>query len=186
MSKLKWDISNSLNNGCVILIEEHISSLWGWIQLCCCLNSVFTFCSKLMVSLRCTDLISVLSSRVRVLVWPTSQIKKVGISYPSPASLSYVEDAIGPLSLPEGELPFFKLKSFLIYQSSKILVLDDILVRYYNCGSGQCSSFFLLSEGWGWLWDILNCQIFLWNTGIVLESHLRKTQLRCKSNAKEI
>ncbi|XP_031276501.1 uncharacterized protein LOC116134965 [Pistacia vera] len=56
---------------------------------------------KVTVSLRYADLISVLPSRVRVLVWPTSQFKKDGISTPSPARLSYAEDALRTMSLPE-------------------------------------------------------------------------------------
>lgn len=80
------------------------------------------------MSLRYADLISVLPSRVRVLVWPTSQFKKDGINTPSPARLSYAEDALRTMSLPEGGLPIIKLRVFSSIEVN-ILVVDYFLVR---------------------------------------------------------
>lgn len=56
---------------------------------------------KITVCLRYADLVSVLPTRVKVLAWPTSQFKKDSISAPSPARLSYAEDALRNMSLPE-------------------------------------------------------------------------------------
>ncbi|KAK9207726.1 hypothetical protein WN944_000072 [Citrus x changshan-huyou] len=56
---------------------------------------------KITVCLRYADLVLVLPTRVKVLAWPTSQFKKDSISAPSPARLSYAEDALRNMSLPE-------------------------------------------------------------------------------------
>lgn len=56
------------------------------------------------VSLRYADLLSVLPTRVSVLAWPAHPMKKSGsrkVSRPVPARLSYAEDALKSLSLPE-------------------------------------------------------------------------------------
>ncbi|XP_050215483.1 uncharacterized protein LOC126666687 [Mercurialis annua] len=58
---------------------------------------------KVTVSLRYADLISVLPTRVKVFAWPISQFKKneaLG-SQLSPARLSYAEEALRTMSLPE-------------------------------------------------------------------------------------
>ncbi|EEF46784.1 conserved hypothetical protein [Ricinus communis] len=61
------------------------------------------FDCKVTVSLRYADLILVLPTRVRVFAWPINQFKKNGAfgSQPSPARLSYAEDALRTMSLPE-------------------------------------------------------------------------------------
>ncbi|XP_057959659.1 uncharacterized protein LOC131152072 [Malania oleifera] len=70
---------------------------------------------KITVSLRYADLVSVLPTRIRVLAWPTNQLNKslistaamnrkgsgVAGSNPIPARLSYAEDALRTMSLPE-------------------------------------------------------------------------------------
>lgn len=71
------------------------------------------FCSKVTVSLRYTDLILVLPTRVTVLAWPmlnknsTTTLNRMedGVSgnHPLPVRLSYAEDALRTMSLPEGE-----------------------------------------------------------------------------------
>ncbi|KDP33446.1 hypothetical protein JCGZ_07017 [Jatropha curcas] len=58
------------------------------------------FDCKVTVSLRYADLICVLPTRVRVFTWPTKKNGAVG-SLPSPARLSYAEDALRTMSLPE-------------------------------------------------------------------------------------
>lgn len=66
-----------------------------------------SFCSKVTVSLRYADLISVLPTRIRVLAWPMHQSKKNSTaflgSHPAPIRLTYAEDALRTTSLPEGE-----------------------------------------------------------------------------------
>lgn len=73
-------------------------------------------CSKITVSIRYTDLVSVLPTRVKVLAWPLHPSKKVCTStaekkenerpstlpVPVPIQLSYAEDALRTMSLPEG------------------------------------------------------------------------------------
>lgn len=72
------------------------------------------FCSKVTFSLRYADLASILPSRIRVMVWPIHASKKILISEhksseteasgarPIPARLSYAEDALRTMSLPQG------------------------------------------------------------------------------------
>ena len=67
------------------------------------------FCSKVTVSLRYADLISVLPTRISVLAWPmfnknTMSRKEDGLSgsHSSPIRLTYAEDALRTMSLPEG------------------------------------------------------------------------------------
>ncbi|OMO86126.1 Plant peroxidase [Corchorus capsularis] len=71
---------------------------------------------KVTISLRYADLVSVLPTRVKVLAWPMHQLKKNHTSsailnrnengtmnsHPIPARLSYAEDALRTMSLPEG------------------------------------------------------------------------------------
>ncbi|GMG99193.1 hypothetical protein Nepgr_001033 [Nepenthes gracilis] len=66
------------------------------------------FDCKVIVSLRYADLVSVLPTRIRVLAWPlntsimsTEQMDRKGISHLFPARLSYAEDALRIMSLPE-------------------------------------------------------------------------------------
>lgn len=66
------------------------------------------------VSLRYADLASILPSRIRVLAWPVHASKKILISEQKssetetsvgraiPARLSYAEDALRTMSLPQG------------------------------------------------------------------------------------
>ncbi|CAK7354210.1 unnamed protein product [Dovyalis caffra] len=58
---------------------------------------------KVIVSLRYADLVSVLPTRVRVIAWPIDQFKKSEVlgTHPSPTRLSYAEDALKSMSLPE-------------------------------------------------------------------------------------
>lgn len=66
------------------------------------------------VSLRYADLISVLPSRIRVLVWPVHPSKKISTAdrkghgatsaQSVPARLAYAEDALRTMSLPEGAI----------------------------------------------------------------------------------
>lgn len=69
-------------------------------------------CSKVTVSLRYADLLSVLPTGISVVVWPMSQSKKsptrskkakvaLGNNV-GPMRLSYAEEALRTLSLPEG------------------------------------------------------------------------------------
>lgn len=68
-----------------------------------------SFCSKITVSLRYADLISVLPTRISVLAWPMHHSKKNTTStsllggHPPPVRLTYAEDALRTMSLPEGE-----------------------------------------------------------------------------------
>ncbi|KAF3447644.1 hypothetical protein FNV43_RR12831 [Rhamnella rubrinervis] len=66
---------------------------------------------KVTVTLRYADLISVLPTRIKVLAWPMYQSKKFTMNrnengsmtgQPIPARLSYAEDALRTMSLPEG------------------------------------------------------------------------------------
>lgn len=69
-------------------------------------------CSKVTVSLRYADLISILPSRIRVLAWPVHPSKKIlspdskgnasPLAQSVPSRLSYTEDALRTMSLPEG------------------------------------------------------------------------------------
>ncbi|KAJ6861997.1 hypothetical protein NC652_038967 [Populus alba x Populus x berolinensis] len=61
------------------------------------------FTCKVIVSLRYADLVSVLPTRVRVIAWPIDQFKKSEVmgAHPSPSRLSYAEDALKSMSLPE-------------------------------------------------------------------------------------
>lgn len=61
------------------------------------------FPCKVIVSLRYADLVSVLPTRVRVIAWPIDQFKKSEVmgAHPSPRRLSYAEDALKSMSLPE-------------------------------------------------------------------------------------
>ena len=69
-------------------------------------HCAFSCCSKVIVSLRYADLVSVLPTRVRVIAWPIDQFKKSEVlgAHPSPTRLSYAEDALKSMSLPEGEV----------------------------------------------------------------------------------
>ncbi|KAB1201366.1 hypothetical protein CJ030_MR0G003827 [Morella rubra] len=69
--------------------------------------------SKVTVSLRYADLLSVLPTRIRVLAWPSKKSSTIGAtlnrkengivgSHQIPARLSYAEDALQTMSLPEG------------------------------------------------------------------------------------
>lgn len=66
------------------------------------------------VGLRYADLVSVLPTRVKVFAWPMNQFKKNGAlgTHPGPVRLSYAEDALRTMSLPEGAT-FLQLCSFL-------------------------------------------------------------------------
>lgn len=69
------------------------------------------FDCKVTVSLRYADLISVLPSRIRVLVWPVHPLKKISTTdrkghgatsaQSVPSRLAYAEDALRTMSLPE-------------------------------------------------------------------------------------
>ncbi|KAK8954647.1 hypothetical protein KSP39_PZI002076 [Platanthera zijinensis] len=69
------------------------------------------FDCKVTVSLRYADLVSILPSRIRVLAWPLHPSKKVlttenkgsgnAAAQPIPSRLSYAEDALRTVSLPE-------------------------------------------------------------------------------------
>lgn len=79
-----------------------------------------SFCSKITVCLRYADLVLVLPTRVKVLAWPTSQFKKDSISAPSPARLSYAEDALRNMSLPEGIYLLIRIDiSYLLFLNHK-------------------------------------------------------------------
>ena len=78
-----------------------------------CWKFCFSCCSKVTVSLRYADLVSVLPTRIRVLAWPSKKSsinavtlnrKENGVlgSHQIPARLSYAEDALRTMSLPEG------------------------------------------------------------------------------------
>lgn len=104
-----------LNLHWTILIGEDMSYcdliLKLWIKNV--LKNEFSLCSKVTVSLRYADLISVFPTRTRVLAWPMHQSKKdtpamtkedglPGIN--STVRLTYAEDALRTMSLPEGNL----------------------------------------------------------------------------------
>ena len=77
-------------------------------------------CSKVTVALRYADLVSVLPTRIRVLAWPVHQSRKSSSNssttsrkenggmtgQASPVRLSYAEDALRNMSLPEGVISF--------------------------------------------------------------------------------
>ncbi|CAL9098025.1 unnamed protein product, partial [Musa textilis] len=72
------------------------------------------FDCKVTVSLRYADLVSILPSRIRVLAWPVHPSKKIlavdrkesgpALAQSIPSRLSYAEDALRTMSLPEGML----------------------------------------------------------------------------------
>lgn len=77
----------------------------------------FSSCSKVTLSLKYADLLSIVPTEVSVLVWPMHQSKKsisavtmtrkeneVLGSQPIPTRLSYAEDALRTMSLPEGQI----------------------------------------------------------------------------------
>lgn len=102
---------------------------------------VFCSCSKLIVTLRYGDLVSVLPTRVRVQVWSMHQSKKnlsptilsrkengSRGSQPNPTRLSYAENALKTMSLPEGiSFSFYSSNlypiSFLMQKVRKALKL---------------------------------------------------------------
>ncbi|CAN1341464.1 hypothetical protein LINPERPRIM_LOCUS39173 [Linum perenne] len=61
------------------------------------------FDCKVTVSLRYSELVAVLPSRVRVFAWPINQFKKTVAmgSHPNPTRLSYAEEAMRNMTLPE-------------------------------------------------------------------------------------
>ena len=84
------------------------------------------------VSLRYADLVSVLPTRIRVLAWPskkssinaaTMNRKENGVlgSHQNPARLSYAEDALRTMSLPEGAYCFQIINIF--YNLGLILLI---------------------------------------------------------------
>jgi len=85
-------------------------------DILCSINFLFCF-SKVTVSLRYADLISVLPTRISVLAWPmfnknttaTLNRKEDGLSgsHSTPIRLTYAEDALRTMSLPEGALTLF-------------------------------------------------------------------------------
>lgn len=89
-----------------------VLSMW----IICCANSIASSCSKLTVSLRYADLVSILPTCVSVVAWPMPQFKKspssaaistrrgTGVSgaHLAPLRLSYAEEALRTMSLPEG------------------------------------------------------------------------------------
>lgn len=91
----------------------------------CSCNCVFSFCSKITVCLRYADLVSVLPTRVKVLAWPTCQFKKDSISAPTPARLSYAEDALRNMSLPEGIYFLMRIDIFFFSLFSTIKQPDQ-------------------------------------------------------------
>lgn len=86
------------------------------------ISLLFILCSKVTVSLRYADLVSVLPSRIRVLAWPVHPSKKIlvgdrkgsgaALAQSIPSRLSYAEDALRTMSLPEGLLYFNSLFFF--------------------------------------------------------------------------
>lgn len=98
------------------------------------------------VSLRYADLISTLPSGVSVLAWPMHQSKKssetiplsqkgngVG-SHPIPARLTYAEDALRTMSLPEGfaSLSEFHLCYFTYYMFVQCIFCVNLLEELLN------------------------------------------------------
>lgn len=88
------------------ILDMHLHSLMFYYAFYCC--------SKVIVSLRYADLVSVLPTRVRVIAWPIDQFKKSEVmgTHPSPSRLSYAEDALKSMSLPEGDF-YPKMLGFL-------------------------------------------------------------------------
>jgi len=91
----------------------------------------FSCCSKVIVSLRYADLVSVLPTRVRVIAWPIDQFKKSEVmgAHPIPSRLSYAEDALKSMSLPEGDF-YPKMLSFLFSNWKSRLILIFSVVFY--------------------------------------------------------
>lgn len=75
-------------------------------------------CSKVTVSVRYAELVSTLPSRARVLAWPIHPTKKISILgenggshvNSSPSRLTYAEEALTTMSLPEGTVKCFFLE----------------------------------------------------------------------------
>ncbi|RRT69185.1 hypothetical protein B296_00037633, partial [Ensete ventricosum] len=77
-------------------------------------NNCSIYAYKVTVSLRYADLVSILPSRIRVLAWPVHPSKKIlavdrkesgpALAQSIPSRLSYAEDALRTMSLPEGRL----------------------------------------------------------------------------------
>ncbi|XP_074286847.1 uncharacterized protein LOC141612044 [Silene latifolia] len=66
-------------------------------------------CTRITISLKYADLVMVLPTRVRVMAWPLNSYQKESAASPSnliPARLSYAEDALRILSLPEAFAEF--------------------------------------------------------------------------------
>lgn len=74
-----------------------------------------SFCSKVIVKLKYAELVSVLPTHVSVVAWPVHQYRKTSLnastmnkkengSLEGPTTLSYAEDALQNMSLPEGIL----------------------------------------------------------------------------------
>lgn len=83
-------------------------------------------CSKVTVSVRYADLLSVLPTRIRVLAWPIQHSKNNSTDTPSknvPARLSYAEDALRTMSLPEG----------IFFLMTKKMVTLDMLSNLCTC-----------------------------------------------------
>ncbi|THF95284.1 hypothetical protein TEA_018464 [Camellia sinensis var. sinensis] len=95
------------------------------------------FDCKVTVSLRYADLISVLPTRISVLVWPMHQSKKsatstvtatmskkgdgVSGSHSIPARLSYAEDALRTMSLPEDKTSIMQIgNQYLLFEAFSI------------------------------------------------------------------
>ncbi|XP_058068013.1 uncharacterized protein LOC131217199 isoform X5 [Magnolia sinica] len=89
--------------------ELYHSISFSWIEFV-----LEDFECKVTVSLRYADIISVLPTRIRVLAWPLHSSKKIvmspmgirkvngpNVGQPIPARLSYAEDALRTMSLPE-------------------------------------------------------------------------------------
>lgn len=93
----------------------------------------FSHCSKITVSLRYADLLSVLPTRVKVLAWPVNQLKRHctsaaianrrdngGMGYaPIPSRLTYAEEALRTRSLPEG-VAIYNMFVYNIYVDRRI------------------------------------------------------------------
>lgn len=114
----------------------------------------FFWCSKVTVSLRYADLVSVLPSRIRVLAWPIHPSKKALITDKKgsgatvaesiPSRLSYAEDALRTMSLPEGSPSSFfalisKQQAFHLYDRTLIFVFFFFSIRR-NCAEFASSA----------------------------------------------